>query len=445
MMNVVGLAMFLIFAVMSAYTIRHYLFYWNRMFGRQKRPPEDLAGYYLPSVSIVVPMHNEEAVATNILHRLTVMDYPKDEGRYEIIAIDDGSTDETGKIIDQFAASHAFVRAVHRDRGGSGKADALMVGSAMANNEIILVFDADYQPTKAAVKRLVVPFCDPQVGLVMGRVIPINTDQSLMTRLLDLERTGGYQVSQQARYNLNLSPQYGGTVGGVRKQVLEALGGWDYRKLAEDTDMTIRGFINGWKTGYVNIAECYEESVPSWKERRFQLTRWATGHNQCLLAHSMPLVKSPVLTVTQKIDGILMLGVYMVPILMLVGLLLSIFIYLFGTYWWWMLFAMLLFTLAYNNVGNFACFNEVGVGAVLDKRGRVIWLLPWSLFNFFANIWLCTGAFIKSLIIHGHHSAYDAGVETSEGDRIKWNKTQRKGENGNGRANGGSGKEGSDV
>ena len=71
-------------------------------------------------------------------------------------------------------------------------------------------------------KQLVAPFFDPEVGAVMGRVVPVNSGANLLTRLLDLERSGGYQVDQQARMNMNLMPQYGGTVGGVR---LSARGG----------------------------------------------------------------------------------------------------------------------------------------------------------------------------------------------------------------------------
>lgn len=411
---------------MSAYTLRHYLFYWNRLFGRQRNSLQDLAGYYLPSVSIIVPMHDEEAVADTILELLVTMDYPKDNGWYEVIAVNDGSKDRTGIFIDTYAERYPFIKAIHRPDGGRGKSDALRVGTEAANNEIILVFDADYQPTRACIKRLVAPFRDPEFGMVMGRVMPINTNQSLMTRMLDLERSGGYQVDQQARYNLSLVPQYGGTVGGIRRQVLQTLGGWDVYTLAEDTDMTMRCYYNGWRIAYVNVAECYEESVLSWKERRAQLTRWAVGHNQCLLSHSGAVIKSPVLSWFQKIDGLLLLGVYLVPVLMLLGLVLSIIIYFFGAYWWWLLFAALVFTLAYNNIGNFASFNEVGISVVLDKRGRVIWLLPWSLFNFFANVWLCTGALIKSLIVHGNNVTSKANGETVNGS-VKWDKTVKKG------------------
>ena len=424
-MVIVGIIMAIIFFVMSIYSIRHYIFYWNRLFGKQKGSQQDLAGYFLPPVSIIVPMHNEENVAENILELLASMDYPKENGQYEVIAINDNSSDATADIINDFASNYPFIKAVHRPQGGRGKGEALISGTEMATNEIILVFDADYQPSKACVKRLVAPFSDPEVGLVMGRVVPINTTSSLMTRLIDLERSGGYQVDQQARYNLGLVPQYGGTVGGIRRKVLERIGGWNSMMLAEDTDITIRSYARGWKIGYVNVAECYEEAVENWKERRHQLFRWAVGHNQSLLQHSRSIIVNPLLSTIQKIDGMLLLGVYIVPVLMFIGLFLSIVAYFFGSYWWWLLFSALVFTIGYNNVGNFAAFNEVGISAVLDKRGRIIWLLPWSLFNFFANIWLCTGAFLRSLVLHGQDvTAQAVGMEKNG---VKWKKTLKRG------------------
>src|SRR5205814_9163297 len=83
--------------------------------------------------------------------------------------------------------------------------------------------------------------------------------KKLLTRILDLERSGGYQVDQQARMNLHFVPQYGGTVAGIRKSALDEIGGWNENTLAEDTDLTYRMLLGGWKTVYENRAECYEE------------------------------------------------------------------------------------------------------------------------------------------------------------------------------------------
>ncbi len=170
-------------------------------------------------------MHNEEKVAADILQALIESDY---DG-VEIIAINDRSTDGTAAIIDAFAALHSNIKALHRSTGNGGKPGALEFATRHARGEIILLFDADYIPGRALLKRLVAPFCDPEVGAVMGRVVPHNVGDSILAGLLSLERAAGYQVGQEAKQRLGLVPQFGGTVGGVRASALQAVGGWKYR------------------------------------------------------------------------------------------------------------------------------------------------------------------------------------------------------------------------
>ncbi len=143
----------------------------------------------------------------------------------------------------------------------------------LATGEIIIVFDADYRPARDMLKQLAIAFEDPEVGAVMGRVIPYNTNKNLLTRLINLERSGGYQVDQQARYNLRTIPQYGGTVGGFRKDVMLDMGGFNPLVLAEDTELTYRLYTHGWKVVYANSAECYEEAPETWEVRGRQITQ----------------------------------------------------------------------------------------------------------------------------------------------------------------------------
>ena len=360
-----------------------------------------MAGTYRPSVSILIPMHMEGKVAKNILERFIEMDYPKDDFHYEVIAIDDGSTDATSSIVDEYASKFSFIKTVHRvGNGGNGKSEALNVGIKVASNEILLIFDADYLPPRDCVERLVAPFVDVEVGGVMGRIVPINSPESFISRIMDIERAGGYQMCQQARYNLNLIPQFGGTVGGFRRSALTKVGGFDETKLAEDTDLTYKLYLHGWKIAYVNAAECYEEAVLSWEMREKQLTRWAMGHDQCLFEYFLTTLKSPVLTFWQKVDGVLLLGVYATPFLILVGWLIGIFTYLTGAPWWSSLFPGILFAFAYNHIGNVAVFAEVGGSLFLDRRRRSIWLLPLMFLDLLANVWVCTKAFFKVIFLH---------------------------------------------
>ncbi len=400
---VVPLANFVLFTllgIMCLYIIRHFRFFWNRMFRKQRRCYQDLAGVYTPSVSILIPMHNEEMVAATILDRFVEMDYPRDSQRYEVIAIDDGSTDSTASIVDRYASEYTFIKAIHRvESCGNGKPEALNVGLKVASNEIVLTFDADYLPPRDCVKRLVAPFYDAEIGGVMGRVVPINSPESLISRIIDMERAAGYQVNQQARYNLDLMPQFGGTVGGFRRSALKSVGEWDETKLAEDTDLTYKLYLHGWKIAYVNGAECYEEAVVSWDMRKKQLKRWAIGHDQCFFDHFFETLKSPFLTFWQKVDGLLLLGVYVLPFLILIGWLTGILTYLAGSPWWISLFPAVLFIFSYSSFGNFAVFTEVGGGLFLDQRRRSIWLLPLILIGFFANVWVCSRAFFEAIFL----------------------------------------------
>jgi cellulose synthase/poly-beta-1,6-N-acetylglucosamine synthase-like glycosyltransferase len=102
--------------------------------------------------------------------------------------------------------------------------------------------------------------------------------------MLDMERAEGYQVDQQARMNMKLVPQYGGTVGGIRVLALESVGGWHDDVLAEDTDLTYRLLIGGWLTAYTNRG-MLRGSAGKLAGRVRQLMRWTRGHNQALVRH----------------------------------------------------------------------------------------------------------------------------------------------------------------
>lgn len=96
---------------------------------------------------------------------------------------------------------------------------------------------------------------------MQGRVVVLNEPQNILTRLVALERIGGYRVDQEARGNLRLIAQFGGTVGGFRSSVLKSLHGWAASVLVEDTDLTFRVYLAGYKIRYSVDAECYEQAV----------------------------------------------------------------------------------------------------------------------------------------------------------------------------------------
>ncbi len=370
--------------VLAVYTLRHYFFTLNRLFGRHRQPYVDIIQADWPPLTVFVPAHNESRVVRDSLDALLTCDYPAD--RLTIVPIDDRSVDDTRTILLEYAANYPErIKPFLRDDGIPGKAAALAEAMAKHDGEIALVFDADYIPGVRLLKQLVAPFFDPEVGAVMGRVVPLNVGLSLLTRLLDLERAGGYQVDQQARMNLRLVPQYGGTVGGVRRAALAQVGGWNVDSLAEDTDLTVRLVLNGWDVVYQNRSECYEEVPETWESRIRQIKRWAKGHNQAMRRYVGALIRNRRdLPFIQVLDGVLLLGVFVVPLVLLLGWVCTVTLFYAGYPPSWGRVTILAIS-SFSTVGNFAAFFQVAAASRLDGSRERIRMLPFLFLGFLVS------------------------------------------------------------
>jgi cellulose synthase/poly-beta-1,6-N-acetylglucosamine synthase-like glycosyltransferase len=389
-----NLAFMALVALIMAYLTRHYLFTLAALYLKNE-PPQSCSNedVYEPAVSVLIPARNEEHVIERILQRMTELTYTKE--KLEVIVIDDASTDRTGERAKRFANTRSFIHVVQRDQtdGGRGKPEALNCGLKHVSGEIIYCFDADYYPQRDVIEKLNSCFRDPTVGAVQGRVTVLNEPDTLVTRLVALERTGGYRVDQFARNELELISQFGGTVGGFRRSLIEKLGGWDPDILAEDTDLTFRIYLAGFKIKYVNDADCYEEAVDNWRSYWRQRSRWAKGHMQCAFRHLWPVIRSKKLSLREKVDGFLLLNVYFVPILAALAWILGAALFLLQPMAWTNFLWMAVPISFYSSVGNFAPFFEVGIGAYLDGRNRICWLIPLLLLTFLLNVLICTKAF----------------------------------------------------
>ena len=139
-----------------------------------------------------------------------------------------------------------------------------------------------------------------------------------------------YQADKQARYNLRTLPQYGGTVGGFRKEFMVNSGGFNTRVLAEDTELTYRLYTQGWKVIYANNAECYEEVPETWAVRGRQVRRWSSGHNNVMFRYFFKVIFSRHMNLREKLDGLMLLLVYAVPFLLALGLVDSLALFCLG-------------------------------------------------------------------------------------------------------------------
>jgi len=374
-----------IVVLMIIYACRHMLFTINRLFGRQRHPYIDIDDAQWPQITVFIAAHNEEKVIAGCIEALINSNYPIT--RLKIVPVNDRSTDQTRSIIDRYVERYPDrITPFHRISGKAGKAAALKDALAFVEGDIVIIFDADYVPGCGLIKQLVAPFFDPEVGAVMGRVVPINVCSNLLTRMLDLERSGGYQVDQQARMNLKLVPQYGGTVGGVRLSAVEAVGGWHENVLAEDTDITYRLLFNGWKTIYTNRTECYEEVPEEWLIRIKQVKRWSKGHNQVLFRYWFQFLTSPYLSLAERIDGMLLLMVFVMPPLLLLGWILALALYFMNASYVVTNVIPIFALMAYGTLGNFAAFFEIVIAVLLDGNRRRLRLLPFILLGFFISL-----------------------------------------------------------
>ncbi|MEM4474205.1 MAG: glycosyltransferase [Candidatus Bathyarchaeia archaeon] len=353
---------------------------------------------YTPTVTILIPARNEDKVIGRLLRRITEFTYPKD--KLQVIVIDDGSTDQTERIVREYSKLYSYIIVLKREgkEAGKGKPSALNAALKHAIGEVVICFDADYYPQRDIVERLVRWFKDPTIGAVQGRVVVLNEPYNIVTRLIALERIGGYVVDQEARERLGLITQFGGTVGGIKRSLLESLGGWDETILAEDTEITFRIYLAGYRVKYDISAESYEEAVYGWRAYWKQRYRWARGHMECAFKYFLKVLKSDKLTPAQRIDGLLLLNIYFMPVLVLFSWLIGILLCLLRWGQWVTNLWLIPILFSYSSVGNFAPFYEVGVGAYIDGRSRACWLIPLLVIVFFYNILICSKAFLDVIV-----------------------------------------------
>ena len=275
---------------------------------------------YRPPVTVMVACHNEEAVADALAGRLLDLDYPAH--LLQLIVVDDGSTDRTGPILDGWAARDGRLLALHRPPGAPGaKSGALNHGLDYADGDVIVVFDADHQPERDVVRRLVRHFEDPAVGAVQGRCVIRNPGDAPLSRLVYIDYLAGYLVNEYGRQSLFELPAYGGANCAVRASALRSNGGWNPSTVTEDTDLTIRLMLAGWRVRYDVTAVDHEEGVVTFSRYWKQRYRWARGHQQVWRDYKRAVWSAAHLGFWEKTETTMFLGGYHLPVGSAIGLL----------------------------------------------------------------------------------------------------------------------------
>ncbi len=247
-------------------------------------PPPPLAAAR-PFVSILVSAKNEEAVIARTVRNLAALEYDEDgHRRYELIVIDDQSTDRTPQILADLARGE-FVHVVRTPAGSIGKAAALNLGMAHARGELVAVLDADARVRPDFLTRMTSHLSGPSIGGVQCQRRLYNAGQNLWTRLQDDEYRFVHHPMQRARQALGGMVSFSGNGFLLRRDALDEVGGWNEEALTEDIDLTVRFHLAGWGIQYCEDVVVWEEAVPTAADLIRQRGRWSEGALRCLGDH----------------------------------------------------------------------------------------------------------------------------------------------------------------
>jgi cellulose synthase/poly-beta-1,6-N-acetylglucosamine synthase-like glycosyltransferase len=247
----------------------------------------------VPTVTVQLPIYNERQVAVRVIDAACRLNWPAD--RFEVQVLDD-STDDTREVVDAAAAAWrkqgVDIKVLRRaDRDGY-KAGALANGTGQARGELLAVLDADFEPAPDFLARTV-PYFTPGVAAVQARWGHLNADSSLVTRIQAMALDGYFMVEQTVRSRLGLFVNFNGTAGIWHRDAVAAAGGWQGDTLAEDTDLSFRAQLAGWRVVFLPEVVIPAELPPTLMAFKRQQRRWATGTTQLLFKLGPRLWRAP--------------------------------------------------------------------------------------------------------------------------------------------------------
>lgn len=279
-----------------------YALFLNLSYKFQKRKlqkyPQIINPDYKPFVSVLIPAHNEESVIAFTVKNILNIDYEN----FEIIVIDDRSTDNTASVIKDLEQKYEKVSALIRDKNAfPGKSAVLNDAFKIAKGEAILVFDADATVEPDFISKLVAYIEPKDVGAVQARKIIRNKNANLLTRCQNNEYTMDTHF-QVGRDSIKGAVELRGNGELIKRQAIEDIGGWNNYTLVDDLDMSTRLHIKGWDIRFCPDAVVYEEGIiylrPLYRQRR----RWLEGTIRRYLEYAGDVLFSKEMSLRASLD-----------------------------------------------------------------------------------------------------------------------------------------------
>jgi cellulose synthase/poly-beta-1,6-N-acetylglucosamine synthase-like glycosyltransferase len=233
-------------------------------------------------VTVQLPIFNERYVIERLVEAVSRFDYPS--GLLDVQVLDD-STDETQQVaracVERHAAQGMPIAYIHRTNREGYKAGALENGLKTSKGEFVAIFDADFLPEPDFLRRTIPYFLNPdggdKIGMVQTRWTYLNSDYSLLTNVETILLDGHFVVEHGARSRRGTFFNFNGTAGVWRRKAIDDAGGWEHDTLTEDTDLSYRSQLKGWKFLYLPHIECASELPVDMNGFKAQQARWAKG------------------------------------------------------------------------------------------------------------------------------------------------------------------------
>ena len=270
---------FSVMIVLALYGVHRYTMcylYFKHRKNYNPNPPQHFAE--LPRVTVQLPIFNEQFVIDRLIEAVCAMEYPRE--KLDIQVLDD-STDETQEvaagIVARYAALGHPISYIHRTNRHGFKAGALDAGLKVAKGEFVAIFDADFVPPQDWLMKVIHHFAEPEIGMVQTRWTHLNRNYSMLTQIEAILLDGHFVLEHGARARSNDYFNFNGTAGMWRIQAIHDGGGWQHDTLTEDTDLSYRSQLAGWKFKYLPEVECPSELPIEMTAFKTQQARWAKG------------------------------------------------------------------------------------------------------------------------------------------------------------------------
>ena len=246
-------------------------------------------------VTIQLPLYNERYVVERLIEETVKMDYPKELLQIQVL---DDSTDDTAPFADALVERYRTlgypIEYHHRTNRHGFKAGALQEGLKSATGEMVAVFDADFIPPTDFLTRTIHYFTDPKVGVVQTRWSYLNRDYNFLTEVEGMLLDGHFILEHGARSCAGYFFNFNGTAGILRISMIADAGGWQHDTLTEDSDLSYRAQLKGWRFVYVPGLDCPSELPVEMHGFQVQQSRWAKGLTQVAMKLLPTILKAPI-------------------------------------------------------------------------------------------------------------------------------------------------------